>query len=428
MNRTAVKAAAFAVLLLIGREVCAEQLSVLKQVRSSVRGVDCRVTFVFEGDVRFSSEQTGRSLRLVFPQTRPATAGAIVRKDLSSGPVHSIAFTRTADGSLVATLTLAKGSSYRCVSPAGGQELYVDVHGEAGARSAIAGSSVPGQDRSATTAGMKRSTPSPVSARTQSSSAPAVKSLTPGAREPGGPAGGAGRGAERTAAGSSKSTLAKGMNPNDYSPVKVSLIDIPAMAMSQVETASQETAPELASPSEAAQASSLSTGMALLVSLLVSLVSTATALSAWYLMRRNALKRISRREVREDAAPHAAVRPADESETEYRGRSEEEARMLKDLIRTSTQEEIPEEEYEQETSLQLARTFKRGSEEIALAQRLHDHGAPALTPERLNTVLSHATTSTRRVQAARKMGVGRGEFDLALKLKSMADEKKEAHR
>ncbi|HSQ76120.1 MAG TPA: hypothetical protein VLT13_11215, partial [Bacteroidota bacterium] len=300
----------------------------------------------------------------------------IVRKDLSSGPVHSIAFTRTADGSLVATLTLAKGSSYRCVSPAGGQELYVDVHGEAGARSAIAGSSVPGQDRAATTAG----------------------------------------------------THAMGTNPNEYSPVKVSLIDIPAMAMSQVETESQETAPALASPSEAAQTSGLSAGMALLVSLLVSLVSTATALSAWYVMRRNALKRISRRKVREDAALHAAARPADENETEYRRRSEEEARMLKDLIRTSTQEENPEEEYEQETSLQLARTFKRGSEEIALAQRLHDHGAPALTPERLNTVLSHATTSTQRVQAARKMGVGRGEFDLALKLKSMAEEKKEAHR
>lgn len=389
MNRAAVRALAFAVLLLIGREVCAEEPSVLKHVRSSVRGGDCRVTFAFEGDVRFSSEQTGRSLRLVFPQTRPATAGAIVRKDLSSGPVHSIAFTRPGDGSLLATLTLAKGSSYRCVSPAGGQELYVDVHGEAGGRSAIAGSTEPKEKQ---TAGV------------------------------------AGRGPERTGAGSSKSTHAVGMNPNEYSPVKVSLIDIPAMAMSQVETESQETAPALASPPEAAQSSGLSAGMALLVSLFVSLVSTATALSAWYLMRRNALKRIVRHEVRKNAAPRAAARPAGEGETEYRGRSEEEARMLKDLIRTSTEEEIPEEEYGQETSLQLARTFKRGSEEIALAQRLHDHGAPALTPERLNTVLSHATTPTRRVQAARKMGVGRGEFDLALKLKSMAEEKKEAHR
>ena len=52
----------------------------------------------------------------------------------------------------------------------------------------------------------------------------------------------------------------------------------------------------------------------------------------------------------------------------------------------------------------------------------------ALTPDRLNTVLSHATTPTQRVQAARKMGVGRGEFDLALKLKSMAEAKKEAQR
>jgi hypothetical protein len=102
--------------------------------------------------------------------------------------------------------------------------------------------------------------------------------------------------------------------------------------------------------------------------------------------------------------------------------------MLEDLIRTSTQDEVPEDENARETSLQLARTFRRGSEEIALAQRLHDRGTSALTPDRLNTVLSHATTPTQRVQAARKMGVGRGEFDLAMKLKSMAEAKKEAQR
>ena len=157
MNRTAVKAAAFAVLLLIGREVCAEQLSVLKHVRSSVRGGDCRVTFAFEGDVRFSSEQTegdrsGSSSRKRDRQRPGRSLGRIS----ASGPVQSIAFTRSADGSLLATLTLAKGSSYRCVSPAGGQELYVDVHGEAGGSSAIAGSSVPKQNRAAAATRSKR--------------------------------------------------------------------------------------------------------------------------------------------------------------------------------------------------------------------------------------------------------------------------------
>jgi len=405
MNRTAVRAAAFAVLLLIGREVCAEQLSVLKHVRSSVRGGDCRVTFAFEGDVRFSSGQTPGSLRLVFPQTRPATAGTIARRNLASGPVQSITFFRTADSSLLATLTLARGSSYRCVSPAGGGELYVDVHGEAGGKSAIAGPSVPKQNRAAAAAGAIASVTSSEPARTRVAAAPAAKSPTAGVREQAGD-----------------------MTPNENSPVKVSLIDIPAMAMSQVETESQETSPAPSPAPEATQASGLSGGMALLISLFVSLVSTATALGAWYLMRRNAVRRTSRHTLPEDAALRAAARPADEAETEYRGRSEEEARMLKDLIRTSTQDEIQEDENDRETSLQLARTFRRGSGEIALAQRLHDHGTSALTPERLNTVLSHATTSTQRVQAARKMGVGRGEFDLALKLKSMAEEKKEAQR
>ena len=428
MNRTAVRAAAFAVLLLIGREVCAEQFSVLKYVRSSVRDGDCRVTFAFEGDVRFSSEQTKGSLRLIFPQTRPATAGTITRKDLASGPVQSITFSRAADGSLLATLTLARGSSYRCVSPAGGGELYVDVHGEAGGRSAIAGSSVPKQNRAAAAAGAIASETSSEPARTRVAAAPAAKAPAAGVREHDGPAGVAGRGTGRSAAGQSTSAQAENPVPIENSPVKVSLIDIPALAMSQVETESQEISPAPSSAPEATQASGLSAGMALLISLFVSFVSTATALGAWYLMRRNAVRRTSRHTLPEDAALRAAALPVDEAETGYRGRSEEEARMLNDLIRTSTQDEIPEDENERETSLQLARTFRRGSEEIALAQRLHDRGTSALTPDRLNEVLSHATTSTQRVQAARKMGVGRGEFDLAMKLKSMAEEKKEAQR
>jgi len=127
----------------------------------------------------------------------------------------------------------------------------------------------------------------------------------------------------------------------------------------------------------------------------------------------------------QSTASRTAVLQDEVGPTEYHVRSEEEARMLEDMIRTSTQDESEEEESGRETSLQMARTFRRGSEEIALAQRLHDQTAPVLTPGRMDTVLSHATTSGQRIQAARKLGVGRGEFDLALKLKSMQREKKE---
>ncbi len=100
---------------------------------------------------------------------------------------------------------------------------------------------------------------------------------------------------------------------------------------------------------------------------------------------------------------------------------------LEEYSRTSSrpvrEQPLPDEGEEddpgRETSLQLARTFRRGSEEITLARKFQEHTAPSLTPARMETVLAKATTSTQRLQAARKLGVGRGEFDLAAKLRSL---------
>jgi hypothetical protein len=89
------------------------------------------------------------------------------------------------------------------------------------------------------------------------------------------------------------------------------------------------------------------------------------------------------------------------------------------LFNAPVREEEPEEESGRETSLQLARTFRRGSEEITLARKFHDRPSP-VTPAKMQTAMARATTKSQRLSAARKLGVGRGEFDLAEKLKTMS--------
>ena len=82
-------------------------------------------------------------------------------------------------------------------------------------------------------------------------------------------------------------------------------------------------------------------------------------------------------------------------------------------------EESEDIDDEHETSLQLARTFRRGSEEIALARRMQDHVTPKISAARMEETLTHATTTDKRLQQARKLGVGRGEMELAMKLRTL---------
>jgi hypothetical protein len=91
-----------------------------------------------------------------------------------------------------------------------------------------------------------------------------------------------------------------------------------------------------------------------------------------------------------------------------------------ELFPAADQEErLEEEDGDRETSLQLARSFRRGSEEITLARRLHTQPAAPLSVGKMQQMLARSTTQTQRLHAARKLGVGRGELDLALKLKTL---------
>jgi hypothetical protein len=205
-----------------------------------------------------------------------------------------------------------------------------------------------------------------------------------------------------------------------------SLIDIPGLARRQMEPENQETTPPRPQASHDTPASGLSPGIALLISLCVSFGSTVAGLGLWVLLRRHNDRRKRKHHALPELNLPAPAQPDADSFTGRFDRKQADAIRFNERIASTVLDDV-EEEFERETSLQLARTFRRGSEEIALAQRLHEHAVPAFTPERMDTVLSRATTTTQRLHAARKMGVGRGEFDLAVKLKSMTQvqEKKE---
>jgi hypothetical protein len=355
----------------------AEEMSVLNNVSTSVLGGRTRVVFQFGGDVRFSTEQTKNGVRIVFSRTRAASMQVLNRRVLNAGPLEGIGFQRPAMDSIIAVLAFVNGSTYRCVCPASGNELVVDVNGSAAVR--------------------QTSIPKPVAApktvQTQPAAAPVVASNQPASAEP-----------ARTATGSS-------------------LIDIPGLAKRQMEL---ENAGDARRTGEPVQYSAL---LLVIVSVAVSLAVTALAmLFIVKMMRREPAPVTAAPVVPAQVASIAAkvsayqqkpLVPQDEAEEDDDDMKPEPDR-IRALFNAPMREEEPEEDAGRETSLQLARTFRRGSEEITLARKFHERPSPALTPAKMQTAMARATTKSQRLNAARKLGVGRGEFDLAQKLKTMS--------
>lgn len=371
--RSVVCTIALGVVLGLTSAASAQDMSVLNNVSTSVLGGHTRVAFQFAGDVRFSTEQAKNGVRIVFSRTRAASTPVLNRRLLTAGPLESIGFQRPAMDSIIAVLAFVDGSTYRCVCPASGNELYVDVNGSAAVRQAAVAKPAPA-----------RPVPAPVVAAPHQEPAP---------EQP------------RSAGGTS-------------------LVDIPSVARMQME---RDNAVE---SHRAAQPASLSMPILVAISVLVSLAVTSVALLL--------LARMVRREPvpapvavaapRPSAAIAAQVRAyqqaAPQQEEEEDDEDDDDMKPEPDRIRAlfsaPAREEEPEEELGRETSLQLARTFRRGSEEITLARKFHERPSPALSPAKMQTAMARATTKSQRLTAARKLGVGRGEFDLADKLKAMA--------
>jgi hypothetical protein len=92
-------------------------------------------------------------------------------------------------------------------------------------------------------------------------------------------------------------------------------------------------------------------------------------------------------------------------------------KTAQDTLRSHLPEEPAAEEDQDEESYQLARSFSRGREEVLLARRFQE--APTITQQRITRVVSDEAGTTQRASAARKLGVGRGEVDLAMRLKGL---------
>jgi len=331
----------------------------LTDVRYSAQAGYSRVTLLFRGEVRYSTLGSDGVVRLGFSHTGVAIPMKARRQLLNSGLVTAIAVSPLPGDSTMVSLMVRTPTTYRCVLPASGNALYIDVL-PTGGQSALPRPSI---------ASTRRVTP--------------VKSEPP-----------------------------KAIAVQSYAPATNAVIDIPGVAREQLHAESSPP-PSRTSMQQPAHAS-LAPAVALALSAIVVIVLTGSGAALALAFGKKPAKHavMTPRSVRTEVpVPHPTA-PA-------RGTASHE-------LLVDEPYEDDESDFAHETSLQLARSFRRGSEEITLARRLHDRATPQLSPTRMEETLTRATTPNQRLHFARKLGVGRGEMDLAVKLRSMRPaEKKE---
>jgi hypothetical protein len=351
----------------------------LKDVRYAVQSGSSRVTLIFDGDIRYSPLAAEGSIRLGLSNTSVSIPAKARRQVLGFGLASSITITSLPGDSVVVVIALHGAATYRCILPASGNALYVDIIGTgegATVKPPVRTSqerTVPAKSKGATMMGAlarmaaRPTVPKPVPA-------PAKKVEA----APGGP--------DRSAG----------------------VVDISAILREQMHSETSQLTPRVP-----VNAQGLSPVTAAAMSVVVVLILSGSGLALAYVFRR--------RPVRAVAAPKPAQpEPPVESLVDS-GPSLPRRELLVD-----DPDDDDESRFAHDTSLQLARTFRRGSEEITLARRLHDHASPQLSGVRMEEKLERATTPDQRLHIARKLGVGRGEMDLALKLRTIrAAEKKE---
>jgi hypothetical protein len=340
----------FTLLLGVPRKGSADQPSVLTDIRYGVTPACSRVTLVFGGDIRFSTDHGKSLVRLGLSRTRLAPSPRASRLLFSEGLVRNVVVSRVQGDSLSVAVTLRENTTYRCVQPSGGNEVHIDVFPKEG--KAVA-----------------RSTPKP----------PAL----------------------------ARATAHDRAGERETRDRVIGLIDVAAIARAQVEMEDPPAGKHrhrmdspVAVPAEAGSP-------LLLIGMMIMVALTSGGL-VFVVMRRSVPLPVQPAPSAVPPSPHhgqarGMISPADE-----------------DQLPAGEQEEPGEEDDgERETSLQLARSFRRGSEEITLSRRLHAQPAAPLSVGKMQQMLARSTTQTQRLHAARKLGVGRGELDLALKLKTI---------
>jgi hypothetical protein len=78
-----------------------------------------------------------------------------------------------------------------------------------------------------------------------------------------------------------------------------------------------------------------------------------------------------------------------------------------------------------EERTEMAKAFGRGTEEMSLAMTLGTKGKPRANKQRLDQLVLKKASSAQRRTAARKLGVGVGEVELALQLRRFQSTRKQ---
>ena len=350
-----------ALLLLVSWKGSADQPSILKDVRYGVLPAYSRVTLVFGGDIRFSTDHGKSLVRLVFSRTQVAPSPRAARLRFSEGLVQNVVVRRLPGDSLSVAVTLREHTTYRCVQPSGGNEVHIDVFPKEGmAPPAITRAPARG------TAGSVRHSPAVTRAPSQSVAAePEVRERVGG------------------------------------------LIDVAAIARAQVEGENPQANPH-ARTTKGPLATPVKAGSPLLLIGLMTMVALTSGGLVFFVMRLTG------------SAPAHQI-PSSSPPLQHPGQARTTVSFADEepFPAGDEEERLEEEDGERETSLQLARSFRRGSEEITLSRRLHTQPAAPLSVSKMQQMLARSTTQTQRLHAARKLGVGRGELDLALKLKTL---------
>jgi hypothetical protein len=354
----------------------------LTDVHYSVHSGYSRVTLTFDGEVRYSQLAADGSVRLGFSRTGVAIPMKARRQAVNAGLVSSISVTPLPDDSAVVAIALRGSTTYRCILPATGNALYVDV--------------LPAGTGSAEQPPARIVNRRTVAAKTSGAAIMTAIAHAPAQKE------------RAKAATSKPRSVTEAPMMSSRAP---GVVDIPTLAREQLQTG--HVAVVAPTTVQLTPVQGLSPAAALGISVIVGLLMIGSGVALSFVIRRTSPAPV---QAPLSVQPEAPIRRFAETELDS-PRSE---------LLVDDPDEDDESRFAHETSLQLARTFRRGSEEITLARRLHDHAAPQLSAARMEETLNRATTANQRLHFARKLGVGRGEMDLAAKLRTIRPaEKKE---
>jgi hypothetical protein len=346
--------------------------SVLRSVRYSALGTTSRLTLWFDGPVHYTTVRQEGKILLGFTGTRVGSPPGAARIPFSTGHVRGVTIDRIGLDSARVTIALREGTACRFHEPTADGALVLEV----------------------SPAGMPPATlPAPRRVSTEHVAAPARTVQTP-------PAGRSG------------------------------IVDIPALARTQVEQ--ERTAPQTVPPAVKASAPattappSAPTSTPAAAEAYLALGTVAVLLAAagliWAVVR--VMRRNRRTRARAAAStPVPATLPAataehTESAAGVRALLEREMsirRTRSDVVDEADKEEEEDEAGEEET-IALAKTYGRGKEELHLAFTLQERGRRSSTRDQMERIAAGSRTPAARVRAARKLGTGVGEVELAARL------------